>query len=196
METTSRSYYRKEKDDEKDDEFNKIFNHIGSIPFILRQPNFLECLDLEFSERIIREEKIFGYMSSLDWKEETFSGKDLWNIFQRGILDINIVDSPATEWLPLNIKEYFEQKLGENSQYGLTWILTQAPKITHFHTDPEYAGRYMKLLKGEKIWWCIIHSDWEYLESKGHSYDSLRELDLTQILSLENYFLMMRFGFQ
>lgn len=160
-------------------------------PFIIRKTALFHVEHEDYETLIKSEEKIKGYHSSLDWNFDLQKGADVWQKFQEGRLDINIVDSPIsdTEWVPTVLKEYFDNKLGEKKEYGVCWILTNRPKITHFHTDPKYAGGYMKLMKGGKIWWCIVEQDLQYLMAKGHSVESVAELDLCDILCLEDYYL-------
>ena len=179
------------------DNFKELVTAVENLkePFILRKTKFLDYNFDNFEKLINKQKEIYGYKSSITWDFNTINGTDIWNSFKNNTLKINIVDSPTiiddddVQVLDPEWKDYARNKLKENNHFALTWILTNSPKITHFHTDPEFAGGYMKLLEGEKIWWCIKGEDLDYLVSKGNSFESLRELPLFEILKLENFYL-------
>lgn len=155
-------------------------------------------LDLEQSdyEKLIDNQKrnIYGYQSSITWKQSESDAITTWKNYKQRKLDFNIVDSPIDDKtvLPNEWNTYVKDKLGNNYDFALTWIMTIKPKITHFHTDPEYAGGYMKLLSGEKIWWCICPIDYQYLVDRGHSIDTMAKLNFNEVLQLENNYLIGR----
>lgn len=163
-----------------------------NTPFIIKKTNFLDC-SLEQFEKLINNQQnnIFGYGSSITWNVQESNAKTVWDKFLSKNLEFNIVDSPTDDKsiVPLDWNTYVENKLGEKYNYALTWIMTNKPKITHFHIDPDYAGGYMKLLEGEKIWWCIAPNDYHYLLDKGHSVSTLAELEIHKLMQLEKSYL-------
>lgn len=175
-------------------DFNELRNLIekSDVPLIVKNSSLLNCSQSQF-QKLIEEQKspIWGYYTSSTWNTDDYFGKQIWKDYTNNSLKVNIVDSPVDDrsMLPDEWTKYIMPKLGAKSHYALTWILTNMPKVTHFHTDPEYAGGFMKLLEGEKIWWCIAPNDYAYLKSKGHSVDTLAELNIYDILRIENNYM-------
>jgi len=174
--------------------FSELVNLLQSspIPFILTQTKLLDCTQEKFSEMIQKQKApIYGYSNSINWDKVENTGPQIWEAFRSGKLPFNIVDSPiedksllTNEW-----QTYANQKLGSETNFALTWVLTNAPQISHFHTDPKYAGGFMKLLNGEKIWWCVEPKDLYFLLNKGHTVSSLSKLNMWEIIQLEDCYL-------
>lgn len=164
----------------------------STVPFILDKTPFLS-VDQDFYQQLINNQKsgIYGYHSSISWSHSEEPAKKVWSDFLSGQLKYNVVDSPVDDksWLPNYWNEYTRKKLGDSYHLSLCWVMTNSPQVTHFHTDPEYAGGYMKLLSGEKIWWCIAPAEYQYLCSKGHSVASMAKLSIHQLMQLEDNYL-------
>lgn len=160
-------------------------------PLLLPKTAFLTCdtIDVVVEDQI---NPIYGYTSSITWEEEKLSAKDLITQYRERRLQFNVVDSPvdnkdivlSTQW-----KNYALDKLRDQYKFALTWVATNAYKTTHFHTDPEYAGGYMKLFEGEKIWWLVAPEDFNYLLSKGYTVEKLAKYTLSEMLELEDCYL-------
>ena len=161
-------------------------------PMILRKTAFLDCPIDKYAAMIENQKtEIFGYDSSITWTTSQTNAKQIWHKYITNNLKFNIIDSPTddkslllTEW-----NEYVKNKLADNYQFALTWVLTNSPKTTHFHIDPGFAGGFMKLLQGEKIWWCIKPTDYQYLLNKGHTVKTLTKMPMHQIIQLEDNYL-------
>lgn len=161
-------------------------------PVIVREAEILKYDVADYQSLISGEKGIFGYTSSVTWDYVTLEGHEVWNRYQAGKLDMNIVDAPVTHKAGIDATFLTQLNAEPGSKldtFSVCWVLTNAPKVTHFHRDPAYGGGYMKLLEGCKIWWCVLDADAKYLEDHGHSYESLSTLDLLEILTLENYYL-------
>jgi len=169
----------------------------STVPFILHQTQFLNCDPTLYSELVAKQQKpVFGYSSSISWDWAEHDVTSIHHDWLRNKLALNIVDSPldakelllSAEW-----QAFAKVRLTEaNYHYALCWVFTNAPKLTHWHTDPPFAGGYMKLLEGEKIWWCVAPTDFAYLESRGHSVETLSKLTLVEMLQLEDSYLWGR----
>lgn len=164
----------------------------SDVPFILPKTEFLSH-NLEEYQRLVNGQKtdIYGYQSSISWDYLEEPAIKVWNDYLSKNLKHNVVDAPIDDKsiLPNDWNEYVKNKLGNAYKLSLTWVMTNSPKITHFHTDPEYAGGYMKLISGEKIWWCVAPVDFIYLCSKGHSVTSMAKLQMHELMQLENNYL-------
>lgn len=169
----------------------------STAPFILRNTPVLQCDPEQYQALIQGEPEIFGYSSSITWDTAAHSGREVWESYLAGTLAINIVDSAVTHPLHrdlveaaaaarINTPPETEQWLRKHT---ICWTLANAPKTTAFHIDPDYAGGYMKLLDGEKIWWCVLAQDWQYLEARGHTLESFKQRDFRSLLELEDYYL-------
>jgi len=174
--------------------FEELTNLIDNlkVPIIINKCHFLSCSENDYHQFILNQSrKIYGYRSSITWEKIVENAETAWKLFLDNKLDFNIVDSPIDDKSILDDKwkKYAIDKLGDNYDFSLTWILTNAPKVTHFHVDPEYAGGYMKLLRGEKIWWCVAPADLSYLIEKGYTIEKISEMTISQIIQLENYYL-------
>jgi hypothetical protein len=160
-----------------------------TIPFIIRNSEFLKCSRKEFSRLIKNETAIRGYDIN-DYNNTIInSGSDTWNLFKRKLLPCNIFDSPMsdTSLLPPEWYEYSCQKIiGDNV---LSWVLTNSPKITNFHVDPPYGGGLMKIITGEKIWWCVTPLDLKYILDHGTTLEELSKMKMCQITQLHNNYL-------
>lgn len=178
------------------DEFFKIIDN-AIEPVILKDTKLLSMNDEDFSRLIEYENEIFGYVSSVNWNHETYTGKEIWSLYENKKLTINIVDSPVYVSQRNNILPSIWQNrtlnlFPDKIHYSLTWVVTNSYKITHFHIDPEYGtGGFMKLLEGKKIWWCVLANDVEYLLSlnKGYTIDTFKKMTFYEIVTLENYYL-------
>lgn len=163
------------------------------IPFIVHQTDILACDQSQFQTLIDHQkELIYGYSSSTTWEWNDLTAEQVYRDWRNKSLAINIVDSPLDckeGILPEEWQSYAKQKLGEQYSLGLCWVFTNAPKVTHFHTDPKFAGGFMRLLQGEKIWWMVAPKDFEYLVTKGHTVQSLAKLNLVDMLQLEDNYL-------
>lgn len=162
----------------------------STTPFILRNSPLLSCDTPTYQSAICTEPEVFGYTSSITWDHATTSGTAVWQDYLAGTLKINIVDSPVTNTAGLNtdLLDHITND-GWLREHAICWTLANSPKTTAFHVDPDYAGGYMKLREGEKIWWCIVEDDWKYLEARGHSLDSFKGMGFLDILALEDYYL-------
>ncbi len=164
----------------------------STVPFILDKTDFLSC-DQEQYQKLIDNQSsgIYGYKSSISWSYLEEPAHKVWTDYLSKSLTHNVVDSPIDDksFLPEIWNKYVENKLGDWYKLSLCWVMTNSPKVTHFHTDPEYAGGYMKLLAGEKIWWCIAPLDYHYLCNKGYSVKSLAKLQIHELMQLENNYL-------
>ena len=163
---------------------------VSKEPFILRATPHLDC---ENFERILLDQtsSILGYESSVEWEEQNLSPKDVWESYSNSSLKINIVDSPLENkgMLPPEWESYARSKLGTHYDFALTWVFTCAPKVTHFHIDPPYAGGFMKILKGKKVWWCVKPVDYYHMVKMGQSVESMAKMDLHEIMRLEDSYL-------
>lgn len=164
-----------------------------TIPFIVNQTAILQCSDSQFQELISKQKQlVYGYSSSTTWEWNDLSAQKVYENWLNRNLAINIVDSPldakddilSHEW-----QSYVKKKLGDQYDLSLCWVFTNAPKVTHWHTDPKFAGGFMRLLKGEKIWWMVAPGDLEYLETQGHTVQSLSKMNINEMLQLENNYL-------
>lgn len=173
------------------DDLRKIVQHT-QVPVILPETKLLSCSDSQY-ERIVESQtsNIYGYKSSITWNKTEESALSVWQKYLENKLDFNIVDSPidnksilSPEWT-----KYAREKLSDMFEFSLTWVLTNCPKVTHFHVDPEYAGGFMKLLVGEKIWWCVTPVDYQYMLERGHTVESMALLKFHEIIELENCYL-------
>lgn len=164
-----------------------------STPFIIRNTDLLNCSFQDFSKLADQQTTLLkGYSSSLTWDFAELSARDVLEKWQSGTLAENIVDAPVDAQesvMPKEMQIYLKEKLGEKYTHALCWIFTVAPKVTHFHTDPIYAGGWMKLLEGEKIWWLVAPKDYHYLVERGHSVESMAKLEFSEMLELENGYL-------
>ena len=176
------------------DKFSRLKNLVetNNEPFILCDTTLLTVTQEKYQEFInCQHRKIYGYKSSITWDQVENNAKDVWEKFLSNQLDFNIVDSPIDYKyiLPAEWREYSWKKLTDNYDFAITWIMTNNPKITHFHIDPEYAGGFMKLLAGEKIWWCVSANDYQYLLKRGYTIASMAQLEMHELLKLENCYL-------
>lgn len=188
-------------------DFNELKKLVetSTEPFILSNTSLLSSDQGTFEKLISNQtNNIYGYQSSISWTFLEEPAGKVWSDFLKGNLTYNVVDSPIDDKsiLPDDWNAYVKNKfnncnvnkdenksVGDPYQLSLCWVMTNSPKITHFHTDPEYAGGYMKLLSGEKIWWCISPEDYNYLCSKGHSVNSMAKLSICELMQLENNYL-------
>ena len=163
----------------------------SKAPFILKNTPLLNITEDRFKDLLLQESEVMGYVPGNSGDKQEYSGQEIWNQYQSGKLMINIVDAPTMirDWLGRDWLNVIDERLGPNDKFGLTWILTIAPKVTHFHTDPPYAGGFMKLLNGSKIWWCVVSEDLKYLSDRGHTLDEIEEMSLIDILFLEDDYL-------
>lgn len=152
-------------------------------PFIVNNTDILQIDQQKFISEIKQEQEIFGYVPGTDFDYQTYPGDKIWDDYSKNKLQINIVDSPVTN------QTILKDLQTDNKKYSLCWILTCAPKITYFHTDPDYGGGYMKLLEGNKIWWLVLKQDFEYLQKCGHEYKIMEKMNFIEILALENWYL-------
>lgn len=172
----------------------------SSEPIIIKHTDLLNIQDNEYSRSLEYETEIFGYVSSTDWNYETYTGKEIWGLYENRRLNINIVDSPVyvsqrNSILPSIWQNRALDLFPDKLHYSLTWVLTNSHKITHFHIDPEYGtGGFMKLLEGQKIWWCVLAKDIEYLLSLNADYtiDTFKKMSFYEIVTFEDYYLWGR----
>lgn len=164
-----------------------------TFPFIVNQTNILQCSDSQFRVLLSKQKQlVYGYSSSTTWEWSDLSVQQVFSDWLDRTLAINIVDSPldakedilSQEW-----QTYVKQKLGAQYELSLCWVFTNAPKVTHWHTDPKFAGGFMRLLKGQKIWWMVAPEDYEYLETRGHTVQSLSKMNISEMLQLEDNYL-------
>lgn len=170
----------------------KLKTENSKKPFVVRNMHLLDFTEENFRDMINAQESgVYGYSSSIKWTLINDNINNVWNDFYKNKLSVNIVDSPidnkqilCEEW-----NEYVKEKLGEHYNLSICWVFTNAFKITYFHTDPNYAGGFMKLLYGKKIWWCINKNDMKYLEDKGHTINTIAKMDMYELLQLEESYL-------
>ncbi|XWV25754.1 putative histone demethylase [Tupanvirus soda lake] len=176
-----------------DFEYLKELVETKTTPFVLKNTKLLSCNKSLYTGQLICTQKrnIYGYTSSITWEQDEKDPVNVWRNYCNNKLNFNIVDSPVDDKtiLPNEWNIYVHNKLDNNYDFALTWIMTNAPKVTHFHTDPDYAGGFMKLLEGEKIWWCILPEDYQYLLSKNHTISSIAKLNMYELLQLEDGYL-------
>ncbi|BCS83430.1 putative histone demethylase [Cotonvirus japonicus] len=177
------------------DDFDEIINFIKTAnePVIFNKTKLLACDLKKFNYMInTQHTNIYGYQSSITWHQVEDTAQKVWHDYLTRNLTFNIVDSPIDDKSILGQKwnDFIHQKLSDKYEFALTWIFTISPKITHFHTDPEYAGGFMKLLTGKKIWWCICPCDYLFLVKHGHSVETMAKLKFHEIISLENNYLV------
>ena len=173
------------------DNLTKTIENMNS-PFIVKNFKLLTDDTEKFKNLIINQKApIFGYYQDIDRVIDEYPAKDIFEQFISNQLKLNIVDSPVENKsiLPQEWKTYIDNKLGENNDYSLTWILTNSPKITHFHTDPHFGGGFMKLIEGEKIWWCVNPVDFKFLTDQGHTVDELSKMNVNEIIRLDHNYL-------
>lgn len=175
------------------EELIELIEQKPETPFILHQTELLSCTEDQF-QRLVDQQKelIYGYSSSTTWEWNDLRAEEVYESWKNKQLSLNIVDSPLDakeEVLPAKWQTYIQNKVGDKYSLALCWVFTNAPKVTHFHTDPKIAGGFMRLLRGEKIWWMVAPKDFEYLESRGHTVESLAKKNLVEMLQLENSYL-------
>ena len=166
--------------------------HDTQEPFILRGFDSLPNDEQHFGDLLSSEAEVYGYGrspkdNSYLWEECTLAGREIWTLFRRGTLAINIVDSecsaPVAEVL---LAAWHSRAVPVPSMIG--WVLTNAPKTTFFHTDPPYGDCFMHLVRGKKIWRFIHPSDMAFLLEK-YDYTYLNSLNTGDLLLLENAYL-------
>jgi hypothetical protein len=161
-------------------------------PFVIKNDILLPC-SKETLERAMDRQvtPVHGYTSSITWDENHLPIREVWEHFHNGTLKFNVVDAPMDDksMLSETWDSYAKKTLGEQYKYALTWVFTKTPTITHFHIDPEYAGGYMKLISGKKIWWFVLPTDMEYLKSKGHTVETMATLSYVDLMQLEEHYL-------
>ncbi|AEQ33310.1 hypothetical protein [Megavirus chiliensis] len=198
------------EDSEPDTEFNVQFyqnipkHHINDFtdlknlieksttPIILKNTTLLSVTETEYENLIDKQQRnIYGYQSSISWQVMENNAKNTWRDYLDNKLAFNVVDSPIDDKSILDNEwnNYVKNKLFDNYDFALTWILTNSPKTTHFHVDPDYAGGFMKLLSGEKIWWCVCPEDYHYLLKCGYTIESLAKMSVLEMIRLENNYL-------
>jgi len=164
-------------------------------PFIIRSFPLLAPSEDEFGAIVTKQTKpVYGYDTEIIQDPESIyiSSNDAWKQFKEGSLKINIVDSVLEDRSSLSEewRAYSEKKIGDEFKcHALSLVLTLAPKTTDFHTDPPYAGGFMKLLKGNKIWWFIHADDYQYLLKAGYKLEDLQGLTMCKLLQLEKGYL-------
>ncbi len=160
-------------------------------PFIVRNFHLINLDWVQFSNSLNQEPEVFGYYETTKWDTIYSNGNEVLDLFLKEELKMNIVDAPVTvnNFLSPEWSKYADQKLGENSNYSATYILTNKNKLTLYHTDPPYAGGYMYLKEGYKTWYCINPDDWNHIQSHSISRDDLINLSDDDIERLSNNYL-------
>src|SRR5262249_35503642 len=131
-----------------------------SHPLLFRNTGLLSTNQEAFARAIVQESGLlYGYVGK-EMASVELAANEVWSQFREKTLAINVVDSVssfAMQFLPREWIEYGNGKLDEEFQFKhlFSWVLTNAPKTTVFHIDPDFANGWMKLIYGEKIWWCI-----------------------------------------
>ncbi len=182
-------------------DFSTLLSLKGDTPMIVRNTPLLETSEERYREALAKQErKIFGYTSSIDWDKNHATADEVYTMFEAHKLPFNIVDAPVDDLsvLPEEWRQVAAKYLGGEAKDGsLCWVMTNAPNLSHWHTDPEYndpalfsgnPGGWMKLLTGRKIWWALPKQHFSYLESKGHSVESVAKLTLAEMLQIEDCF--------
>jgi hypothetical protein len=161
----------------------------SKTPFCIRNSKLLHCSEEQFQELIRLQVNITtGYGKNSE--SIGYRVGDIWQKYQQNKLDVNIVDSPidsketvfTREWI-----DYAKSSLNELYENSLTWIFTNEPKLTEWHTDPDYGFAFMKLIKGEKIWWLVSPEEFDKLESNGFLESALERLTLVEILKINQF---------
>lgn len=164
-----------------------------SGPFIFHNFPGLPRTEARFVQFIVSEAEIYGYGkvpkdNGCDWDEQTLTGRQVWELYRRGALPFNIVDSECSGQDEL-LTTWNLTRLNKPSFLG--WVLTNAPATTCFHTDPPYGDCFMYLIKGKKIWLFLAPADLDILLKK-YDYTHLNSLSIPELLALENHFLRGR----
>ena len=172
----------------------------SKVPFVVRDASFFNVSEEHFANLINNNKgEIYGYekeFNNRDPERTVVDQKLAWQKFKDRTLVINAVDSKATDTtlLPEKWKNRVEEVLKDEKEEVLSYILTVAPKITEFHTDhftdeKIESGRWMKLLKGNKIWWMITKEDLFYFFNKGYKMEDFDKITMSKLLRLENNYL-------
>ena len=170
-------------------------------PFILEDTKILSCSREQFANWFTRQRvPILGYFESggHDYQEPSA----VWRQFSDKSLKINVVNTQmdmalVEEICPPGILAAHRARMNRFDPDNLfTWVFTIAPTWTHFHydlhvdeedntEDPRNMGGYMKVLEGEKVWWCIPYSSYrDCVLSKGLDADSLAKKGIIDLLTL------------
>ena len=91
---------------------------------------------------------------------------------------------PETFNVPLII-ENSDNKHDFNCNLGLNMI----PRTAHFRVDLYCSNNFIKLSKGNAVWWCVAPEDYAYLQQKGHTLYTLVKLKFSEIIRLESNYL-------
>jgi len=181
------------------DSFDTLLASKSDVPMIVRNTSLLATSEEQYRAALTKQKRqIFGYTSSILWDKNHKDASEVYELFMNHQLPFNIVDAPVDDLnvLPADWLSVAKKELGKEATDGaLCWVMTNAPNLSHWHTDPEYSdpehfsgdpGGWMKLICGRKIWWTLPKKHFSYLESKGHTVESVAKLTLTQMLQLEH----------
>lgn len=170
-------------------------------PLILRQTPLLATSEQRYREALKKQKRnIFGYTSSIIWDKNEAPAEEVYDLFLARKLPYNVVDAAVDDvsFLPEQWRQVASKQLGKDGDDGvLCWVLTNAPCVSHWHTDPEYndpekhsgnPGGWMKLNEGRKIWWTLPKEDFAELQARGHTVESVAKLSLSELLKLEHGF--------
>ena len=179
--------------------FAEVLAAKSDTPMIVRNTPLLHSSEERYREALAAQKRpIFGYSSTISWDKHQANADEIYTMFMAHQLPYNIVDAPVDDLsvLPADWLEVATKELGKETAEGaLCWVMTNAPNLSHWHTDPEYndpaffsgnPGGWMKLIIGRKIWWALPKEHFSFLESKGHTVESVAKLTLSEMLQLEN----------
>jgi len=169
----------------------------SKVPLILRKTALLETTEERYRQAVkFQKRPVFGYTDSTTWEPQNEAVDVFWTEYLEHRLRFNVVDAPCDDLdvMPKEWTEYAHKMLGKDfDDSALCWVLTNAPCVSHWHTDHMYngpgqgnPGGWMKVQKGRKIWWALPQEHLNHLISKGHPYGSLAKLSLSEMLQLEN----------
>lgn len=135
----------------------------GRTPFLVPDCRDLAIDAARFHALLAREPRpLFGYVEITETEDEvrTIAPLEAARRLRDGTLDFSIIDAPIHEpgdLLPAALK--LHPLPDERREYACCYVLTRAPNITSFHSDPDFGGGYMHLVEGEKFWWFVDPND-------------------------------------
>ena len=143
-------------------------------------------------EIFIKDENILSWYETPTelFNETRNSGATLIDDWDKDQLKYNIVDSPNEhyELLPEPLKTNMHNLDQIAKQYAICYSLTKRNNLTKYHVDPLGDG-WVHLKCGKKIWHIISDDDVKYLESKGISLFSIKDMNFTELVHLLDCYL-------
>jgi hypothetical protein len=159
------------------------------VPFIVRQCQTLFNFDINTVKQRASQtgQQTFGWNSNMDMVEAQ-KVQDLISNWEKGLLNLNLVDSPAPGVIGTDISPSLNELGIEESKAML--VLSPKGAYTKFHVDEvsgkNSGGGWMYISEGWKVWNLLDLNDaFEHLYNK--ETNSLKDLPMDELLYLNNF---------